>query len=63
MATAALVHTGMIASVFNLDHPGHYLHWGFFQMSLANFLVIIVMIAVFVLALVAPFPHRKGGGS
>ncbi len=63
MAAAATVPAGMIASLINLDHPGHYLHWGFFQMSLANFIVIIVMIVVFALALLVPFPHKKGGGS
>lgn len=63
MAAAAIVPAGVIGSLINLDHPGHYLHWGFFQMSLANFIVIIVMIVVFCLALVVPFPHKKGGGS
>ena len=61
MAAAVSAHTGLIGSLVNLNHPGHYLHWGFFQMSLANFMVIIVMIVVFVLALVVPFPHKKGG--
>lgn len=39
---------------------GHYLHEGFLQLSLGNLLVIGVMILVFVLALVLPFP---GAGS
>jgi hypothetical protein len=43
----------------NLNHPGHYLHWGVIQISLANLLVIIAMIVVFVAALLLPFP--KGG--
>jgi hypothetical protein len=43
----------------NLNHPGHYLHWGVIQISLANLIVIIAMIVVFVAALLLPFP--KGG--
>ena len=37
---------------------GHalFLHWGVIQISLPNFLVILVMIILFVLALVLPFP-------
>ncbi len=35
---------------------GHYLHWGVIQISLANLLIIFAMIAVFVLALILPFP-------
>ena len=38
---------------------GRYLHWGVVQISLTNFLIIVGMIVVFVLALVLPFP----GGS
>jgi hypothetical protein len=43
------------ASIVNLSHPGHYLHWGFVQLSLANAIVIVSMVVVFVLALVVPF--------
>lgn len=35
----------------------HFLHWGVIQISLANFLVIVLMLMVFLLALVLPFPH------
>lgn len=34
-----------------------YLHWGVLQLSLANATVIAIMVVVFVLALVVPFPH------
>jgi hypothetical protein len=47
---------GLLASVVNLDKPGHFIHWGVFQLSLANLLVIVSMVLVFVLALVVPFP-------
>jgi hypothetical protein len=34
----------------------HYLQWGVIQISLTNFLIIVAMVVVFVLALVLPFP-------
>ena len=45
-------------AVFSLDQPAHYVHWHFFQMSVANIVVILLMIAVFVAAILLPFPHR-----
>lgn len=41
-----------------LNGPGYYIHWGFVQLSLANLVVIALMLIVFVLALVLPFPGR-----
>jgi hypothetical protein len=43
----------------NLDSPGYYIHWGFIQLSLANLIVILLMIVVFVVALFAPFPGGR----
>ena len=51
---------GLLASLVNLNRPGHYIHWGFIQLSLANLIVILLMVIVFVLAIVLPFPRRKG---
>jgi hypothetical protein len=42
-----------------MNHPGAYLHWGVIQISLANLVVIGLMIAVFVVALFVPFPGRR----
>lgn len=43
-----------------LNGTGYYIHWGFIQLSLANLIVIALMVVVFVLALVLPFPgHRS----
>jgi large-conductance mechanosensitive channel len=43
-----------------MDAPAPYIHWGFILISLPNFLLICVMVLLFVLALVAPFPsHRR----
>ena len=46
-------------AVFNLNGPAHYVHWHFFQMSVANVIVIGLMIVVFILAIVIPFPKRE----
>lgn len=35
----------------------HYLHWGVIQISLTNFLIIVVMLLLFLLALLIPFPQ------
>jgi len=49
----------MLGAIFNLDQPAHYVHWHFFQMSVANLLVVVLMIVVFVLAIALPFPTRN----
>ena len=51
-----------MAAVFNLNHPAHLVHWHFFQMTVSNVVVIVVMVAVFALAILAPFPHQRAGG-
>jgi hypothetical protein len=48
-----------LAGVIPMDAPGTFLHWGVIQISVANLTVIILMLAVFVLALFLPFPGRK----
>ena len=50
----------LLSALINLNGNGHYIHWGFIQMSVANLVVILLMIAVFVLAILLPFPRRKG---
>ena len=55
-----------MGAVFNLNHPSHVVHWHFFQMSVANIVVIGLMLAVFALAIGLPFPgaaRRRGRGS
>jgi len=37
----------------------HFFTWGVIQISLGNLLVIATMVAVFVLAVMLPFPGRK----
>lgn len=49
----------LTAALFDLTHPAHYLHWHFFQMSVANVLVIVLMILAFIAAILIPFPKRE----
>lgn len=42
-----------------MNQPGVYLHWGVIQISLANLVVIGLMIAVFIIALFVPFAGRR----
>jgi hypothetical protein len=48
----------MNAAIFNLNHPSHVVHWHFFQMSVANVVVIVLMLVVFAVAILAPFPRH-----
>jgi hypothetical protein len=52
----------MTAAILNLNHPANTVHWHFFSMSVANVVVIVLMLIVFAVAIVAPFPghSRKG---
>ena len=45
-------------AIFNLNHPAHTVHWHFFFMSVANVLVIVLMLIVFAAAVLLPFPGR-----
>jgi hypothetical protein len=50
---------GWMAAIFPLNSLGHYLHWHIFLISVANLVVIVLMVVTFVVALVAPFPGRR----
>jgi hypothetical protein len=48
------------SALINLNTPAHYVNWHFFHMSVANVTVILLMIAVFIAAILLPFPtHRE----
>jgi Cytochrome b(N-terminal)/b6/petB len=47
------------SGVINLDQPGTYLHWSIFTVSVANLALIAVMVIIFGLALVLPFPKAR----
>ena len=42
-----------------MNHPATYLKSGWLQISVSNLLVIILMLLVFTLAVVLPFPGDK----
>ena len=48
-----------VMAPIDLNHPGHYVHWGVIQISVANLVVIGVMVAIFILALIVPFPKGR----
>jgi uncharacterized iron-regulated membrane protein len=50
---------GSLMRGINLNHPGHYVHWGVVQISVANLVVVLVMIAIFVAAVLLPFPGNR----
>jgi hypothetical protein len=50
---------GVLAALIDLHHPDHYLHVGFIYISAANLVVIGVLVAVFVLAILLPFPGTR----
>ena len=60
MRTIALA--GHASAAINLNQPGSYLNWNIFTISVANLVLIAVMVAIFGAALLLPFPgrHRHG---
>jgi len=42
------------------EGAGRYLHWGVIQISATNLTIIAVMVLLFVLALIVPFPSGHG---
>lgn len=53
----------LLGAVVNLSHHDHYFHLGFIVISLANLLVIVAMLVLFVLAILLPFVHGRRGPS
>ena len=43
-----------------MNNPSDILHWSFIDITLANLIVIAVMVVIFGLALIIRFPHAKG---
>jgi hypothetical protein len=48
----------MHQALFLADGAGSYVNWGVIQISVTNAVVIAIMVVVFVLALVIPFPKH-----
>jgi len=42
-----------------MNHHATYLKWGWIQISISNLLVILLMLTIFTLAVVIPFPSQK----
>ena len=51
--------TSLLATAVNLNPPGRYLHWSIFTVSVANLVLVAVMVVIFGLALLVPFPSRR----
>jgi hypothetical protein len=49
----------LLAAVFDLNGRAHIIHWHFIQLSVSNVAVIGVMLAVFALAILLPFPGSE----
>jgi hypothetical protein len=58
---ASLAANGPVA--MDLNAPGSYLTWSIFTISEANLVLIAVMVAIFGIALLAPFPGRRHGAA
>jgi hypothetical protein len=57
---------GHAPGAIDLNQPGTYLHWNVFTVSVANLVLIAVMVAIFGAALLLPFPgrrHHQGGST
>ena len=50
---------GFLGALIDLNGTPDYVHSGWFLISDANLVVVVLMIAVFVLALLLPFPGSK----
>ena len=53
---------GHAPAAINLNQPGSYLNWNIFTISVANLVLIAVMVAIFGAALLLPFPGRHSRG-
>ena len=58
MGTIGMTGRGPLA--VDLNSPGSYLHWNVFAISVANLVLIAVMVVIFGAALLLPFPKAHG---
>jgi hypothetical protein len=49
----------LLGALIDLHKPAHVVHWHFFQMSVANIVAILLMLVVFALAILVPFPGSR----
>jgi hypothetical protein len=50
---------GIEHSDAGMPDPGIYFQWGDFLIQFGNLMVIAIMVVLFILALVVPFPGRR----
>jgi hypothetical protein len=53
------MHLSHAVLAINLNHPGRYVHWGAVQISMANLIVVALMVLLFVAAILLPFPGTR----
>jgi Cytochrome b(N-terminal)/b6/petB len=51
----------LVPRAIGLSQPGRFFHWSFIEISLANLIVIVVMMIIFGAALLIRFPHADRG--
>lgn len=54
----------MVLEAISLNGPAKYFNWGFISISIPNLIMIALIVVLFVLALVLPFPthHDHSNG-
>ncbi len=48
-----------LAALVDLNKRPYYIHWGVIEISAGNAIVIVLMLAVFVAAILLPFPKDR----
>lgn len=49
----------MVLQAISLNGPAKYFNWGFISISIPNLIMIALIVVLFVLALVVPFPTHN----
>ena len=56
--TVSVQHLAMLTAASSSGGAGLYVDWGVVHVSVANLLIVILMLVTFVVALLIPFPGR-----
>ena len=51
------------ALAINMNQPGTFVHWSIFDVTVANLVLIAVMVVIFGAALLLPFPRGRRDGA
>ncbi len=49
----------MVLQAISLDGPAKFFNWGFISISIPNLIMIALIVVLFILALVIPFPSSN----